>query len=36
MIFNIVFHLFDFLAEISYAIEDGMDGGYYQMGEAAG
>ena len=36
MVFNIIFHSIDIASALAYAIEDGMDDGYYQMGYDAG
>ena len=36
MAFNLIFHLFDILSAVAYAIEGSLDGSFYDMGEAAG
>ena len=36
IVFNIIFHSIDIASALAYAIEDGMDDGYYQMGYDAG
>ena len=36
IIFNTIFHALDIASAMAYAIEDGMDEGYYQMGYEAG
>ena len=36
MVFNMIFHLFDILSSLAYAVEGAMDSGYYEAGVSAG
>ncbi len=36
VVFNSIFHSLDIASAMAYAIENGMDGGYYVMGYQAG
>ncbi len=36
IVFNTIFHSLDIASAMAFAVEDGMDGGYYMMGYEAG